>query len=239
MGERRLSPVGAGPRWVCHGGDGLGWPWMAALKLLMVAFVVSESFKSGAIDRGYAGLERWRRLDPRQGTRDGRDRHCSFKQVDCCGDRELDEGTALMPPFVGICQKGLKPNSPNQARMGTGTQCPVQDAWSVVRVEDHFSIYSVYDGHGPYGTLIMDGQRLRQPQAGQLPMAFVATHASPLSSLPTNGLPDATYPGHDVANLAKDILPCLLLEDDRLTGDVKEGDVKEMFMEPRSAAGAG
>ncbi len=29
-----------------------------------------------------------------------------------------------------------------------------QDAWSVTRVEDRVSIYSVYDGHGPYGCLV-------------------------------------------------------------------------------------
>lgn len=72
-------------------------------------------------------------------TRDGRTRHSNMKPVDTYGDSELEAGTAMMPPFTAFCQKGLKPNSPNQ------------DAWSVVRVEDDFSIYSVYDGHGPHG----------------------------------------------------------------------------------------
>eukprot|EP00435_Cladocopium_sp_Y103_P058920 s8_g20.t2 len=72
-------------------------------------------------------------------TRDGRTRHSNMKPVDNYGDSELEAGTTMMPPVTAFCQKGLKPNSPNQ------------DAWSVVRVEDDFSIYSVYDGHGPHG----------------------------------------------------------------------------------------
>jgi len=62
-----------------------------------------------------------------------------LKPKDIYGDVELEDGSALMPPISHICQKGMKPNSPNQ------------DAWSVTRVEDRVSIYSVYDGHGPYG----------------------------------------------------------------------------------------
>jgi serine/threonine protein phosphatase PrpC len=37
------------------------------------------------------------------------------------------------------CRKGLKPESPNQ------------DSWAMLKVEDNFSIYGVYDGHGQKG----------------------------------------------------------------------------------------
>jgi len=37
------------------------------------------------------------------------------------------------------CRKGLKPESPNQ------------DSWSIVQVDENFSIYAVYDGHGGKG----------------------------------------------------------------------------------------
>ena len=39
-----------------------------------------------------------------------------MKPVDNYGDSELEAGTAMMPSFTAFCQKGLKPNSPNQAR---------------------------------------------------------------------------------------------------------------------------
>jgi serine/threonine protein phosphatase PrpC len=37
------------------------------------------------------------------------------------------------------CRKGLKPESPNQ------------DSWAITQVDDNFSIYAVYDGHGGKG----------------------------------------------------------------------------------------
>lgn len=37
------------------------------------------------------------------------------------------------------CRKGLKPESPNQ------------DSWFFLQVEDHFSLYAVFDGHGQAG----------------------------------------------------------------------------------------
>ena len=39
-----------------------------------------------------------------------------LKPKDIYGDVELEDGSALMPPISHICQKGMKPNSPNQAR---------------------------------------------------------------------------------------------------------------------------
>lgn len=50
-----------------------------------------------------------------------------------------DDLQAEVAPFHALCLKGKKPGSPNQ------------DAWSVVRVEHEFSIYMVFDGHGPQG----------------------------------------------------------------------------------------
>jgi len=42
--------------------------------------------------------------------------------------------------YVGwSCRKGMKPESPNQ------------DSFSVLLVEDEFSLYCVFDGHGPHG----------------------------------------------------------------------------------------
>ena len=43
--------------------------------------------------------------------------------------------------FQCVCQKGLKPGSSNQ------------DAWSLLRVENEFTLYTVCDGHGPHGIL--------------------------------------------------------------------------------------
>lgn len=51
-------------------------------------------------------------------------------------------GDKVDPVAHGIgytCRKGLKPESPNQ------------DSWSVLKVENNFSIYGVYDGHGQKG----------------------------------------------------------------------------------------
>jgi len=51
-------------------------------------------------------------------------------------------GDKVDPVVHGIgftCRKGLKPESPNQ------------DSWSVLKVENNFSIYGVYDGHGQKG----------------------------------------------------------------------------------------
>lgn len=45
----------------------------------------------------------------------------------------------LEAPFTAVCHKGLKPGSPNQ------------DAWSVLRVEQDLSLYTIFDGHGPHG----------------------------------------------------------------------------------------
>lgn len=41
-----------------------------------------------------------------------------LKPKDIYGDTELEDGSALMPPISHICQKGMKPNSPNQACRG-------------------------------------------------------------------------------------------------------------------------
>mmetsp|Transcript_58386 Transcript_58386/g.94444 ORF Transcript_58386/g.94444 Transcript_58386/m.94444 type:complete len:388 (-) Transcript_58386:168-1331(-) len=51
-------------------------------------------------------------------------------------------GDELDPITSGIgftCRKGLKPESPNQ------------DSWSILKVDENFSIYGVYDGHGQKG----------------------------------------------------------------------------------------
>lgn len=52
--------------------------------------------------------------------------------------------SSLRHPLAFSCHKGLKPESPNQ------------DAWSVVRVQDQFSVYTVCDGHGPDGHNVAD-----------------------------------------------------------------------------------
>eukprot|EP00437_Effrenium_voratum_P000794 CAMPEP_0181432056 /NCGR_PEP_ID=MMETSP1110-20121109/18570_1 /TAXON_ID=174948 /ORGANISM="Symbiodinium sp., Strain CCMP421" /LENGTH=511 /DNA_ID=CAMNT_0023555447 /DNA_START=102 /DNA_END=1637 /DNA_ORIENTATION=- len=67
-------------------------------------------------------------------TRDQRDSEVR-KPTDLYGD----DLSSVDAPYCVVCQKGLKPGSPNQ------------DAWSVLRVEHEFSIYTVSDGHGPHG----------------------------------------------------------------------------------------
>lgn len=57
------------------------------------------------------------------------------KQTEEAGDQVDREELAL----GYTCRKGLKPESPNQ------------DSWSIMRVDDNFSIYAVYDGHGQKG----------------------------------------------------------------------------------------
>ena len=59
----------------------------------------------------------------------------ALKKTDKWGS-DLESANAR---FHCVCQKGLKPGSLNQ------------DAWSVLRVENEFSLYSVCDGHGPHG----------------------------------------------------------------------------------------
>ena len=69
-------------------------------------------------------------------TRDRRDMDM-LKPTDKWG-HDLESANAR---FLCVCQKGLKPGSLNQ------------DAWSVLRIENEFSLYTVCDGHGPHGFL--------------------------------------------------------------------------------------
>ena len=70
-------------------------------------------------------------------TRDPRDMD-ALKKTEKWGH---DLEAACTARFHCVCQKGLKPGSLNQ------------DAWSVLRVENEFSLYTVCDGHGPRGSL--------------------------------------------------------------------------------------
>ena len=58
-----------------------------------------------------------------------------MKPVDTYGDSELEAGTAMMPPFTAFCQKGLKPNSPNQAVEGLWRDTYVY--YGVLRIAVH------------------------------------------------------------------------------------------------------
>jgi len=54
-------------------------------------------------------------------------------------------GDEVIPAELGIgytCRKGLKPQSPNQ------------DSWIVMRMDDCFSLYAVFDGHGKQGHFV-------------------------------------------------------------------------------------
>lgn len=51
-------------------------------------------------------------------------------------------GEEIDPVTTGLgytCRKGLKPESPNQ------------DSWTIVRVDDNYAVYGVFDGHGQKG----------------------------------------------------------------------------------------
>lgn len=50
------------------------------------------------------------------------------------------------------CRKGLKPEAPNQ------------DAWTIIKVDGNFSIYGVFDGHGPKGHVISNMVREELPK---------------------------------------------------------------------------
>lgn len=50
------------------------------------------------------------------------------------------------------CKKGLKPESPNQ------------DSWSVLMVEQDFSVYAVFDGHGAKGHDVSNFVRINFPK---------------------------------------------------------------------------
>lgn len=52
---------------------------------------------------------------------------------------QVGDGIGRMPHIGYTCRKGLKPESPNQ------------DSWSIMQVDDNFSLYAVYDGHGGKG----------------------------------------------------------------------------------------
>jgi serine/threonine protein phosphatase PrpC len=82
-------------------------------------------------------------------------------------------GDKVDPVAMGIgytCRKGLKPESPNQ------------DSWSILKVEDNFSIYGVFDGHGQKGhdvsqfvkenvpKLIVRDQRFKTPDMKEMMM---------------------------------------------------------------------
>ncbi|CAE8705228.1 unnamed protein product [Polarella glacialis] len=64
-------------------------------------------------------------------------------------------GDELDPAQQGIgftCRKGFKPESPNQ------------DSWSLLKVENLFSIYGVYDGHGQKGHDVSEFVRENLPK---------------------------------------------------------------------------
>jgi len=84
-------------------------------------------------------------------------------------------GDKVDPVAQGIgytCRKGLKPESPNQ------------DSWSVLKVENNFSIYGVYDGHGQKGHDVSN---------------FVK------ENIPKMILRDQRFKTDDMANMMKDI----------------------------------
>eukprot|EP00927_Polykrikos_kofoidii_P035887 TRINITY_DN30388_c0_g1_i1.p1 TRINITY_DN30388_c0_g1~~TRINITY_DN30388_c0_g1_i1.p1 ORF type:complete len:389 (-),score=71.54 TRINITY_DN30388_c0_g1_i1:63-1229(-) len=59
-------------------------------------------------------------------------------------------GDNMDPESVGLgfaCRKGLKPE---------GRECPNQDSWIALRVDEEFSIYGVFDGHGQKGHDVSD-----------------------------------------------------------------------------------
>jgi len=71
--------------------------------------------------------------------------------------------------FIGYtCRKGLKPESPNQ------------DSWAIMQVDERFSMYAVYDGHGGKGhdvsnfvkdtvpKLIIKDKRFRTPEMPEM-----------------------------------------------------------------------
>merc|ERR1712137_409747 len=54
-------------------------------------------------------------------------------------------GDEVMPAQLGIgytCRKGLKPESPNQ------------DSWIIMQMDERFSLYAVFDGHGKHGHFV-------------------------------------------------------------------------------------
>jgi len=57
------------------------------------------------------------------------------------GEKCLEKlGDDITHPGIGyVCKKGLKPESPNQ------------DSWFILKLDDGFSIYAVFDGHGQTG----------------------------------------------------------------------------------------
>ena len=67
----------------------------------------------------------------------------------------------LLAPACTCCpgRKGLKPESPNQepvsARFGPqrdfDQMLSCQDSWFCLKVEQYFSLYAVFDGHGSKG----------------------------------------------------------------------------------------
>lgn len=76
-----------------------------------------------------------------QQDRDGHRRR-SFLEKD-----NLDKGCP-QPAWLGIaCKKGLKPEAPNQ------------DSYSCLIVTDEFSLYGIFDGHGPFGHKVSDRAR--------------------------------------------------------------------------------
>jgi len=54
-------------------------------------------------------------------------------------------GDEVKPEKLGIgytCRKGLKPESPNQ------------DSWIIMQMDERFSLYAVFDGHGKHGHFV-------------------------------------------------------------------------------------
>lgn len=105
----------------------------------------------------------------------------SFAQKDfnvLCGGYESDEQALEVLSSMGIgwtCKKGMKPESPNQ------------DSFCVVHIDGEYSLYGVFDGHGPNGhdvstkarqammRLLVNNDELTTDTQKALKEAFVST----------------------------------------------------------------
>eukprot|EP00397_Hematodinium_sp_SG-2012_P011633 GEMP01011778.1.p1 GENE.GEMP01011778.1~~GEMP01011778.1.p1 ORF type:complete len:376 (+),score=61.30 GEMP01011778.1:23-1129(+) len=70
-------------------------------------------------------------------------RHSSYDEKETVSEGDPVTNETLKDLGIGIaCKKGLKPESPNQ------------DSFSFHYVADMFSLYGIYDGHGPEGHIV-------------------------------------------------------------------------------------
>lgn len=134
---RRLTVTACPTDLLAGKGGGKGSRDSGGTKDLRKDYGFDEVFKAAEGKRAILIVSRTDDDKEKKRKFEKKDEHVFISSV---GEEEQESTKKWLESMVGwTCNKGLKPDSPNQ------------DCLSILVVEDNFALYGVYDGHGPYG----------------------------------------------------------------------------------------